>query len=433
MKRTAILPLVLLCVFCQASNAWAWGVEHRLIRLWAVARLSETQREFVGQRHLASLCSDYTSLQDRHAGGNAPELDPYCRIPDVPLSLHDVNPAEPSAKALVWFLKQVIERLRVGETDEAMKYLGVLCHWHEDPGCPSAHCSPVSEAALKFLLPPPAEKANLNYLYGYGGIAATRSCQITDVEYRPRLLGTTVEEAALRMYQHQRQLERRSAAHLIPIVQDIVYGDGAKADEHRAEAALDTAQHIADLIHTVVCLARDTVDPAESQVFRQQRLTEWLPDARSAMIGHPYYVTPFLVDQAMDVQRRLHALAFAGEGEGNRVEFGYGMGAPYSLDHTLAPGRVMQRFTCRVGLHPTAEAGGEVAFAVVVNGNELVRTRPIRAGQPSELIDIVLPEVDIMRLSLQTHPSNPADSKRNLTVWGEPTLYRRIKGVRYVF
>lgn len=425
MKQTAILLLVIPCVFCHASGAWGWGGEHRLIRLWAVARLPEAQREFVGQRHLASLCGDYTSLQDRHAGGNAAQLDAYCRVPDVRVSLHDVNPPEPSAKALVWFVGQVIERLRVGETDEAMKYLGVLCHWHEDPGCPSAHCSPVTEAALKILLPPPPEKANLNYLYGYGGIAATGAFQIAEAEYLPRLLGATVEEAALRMYQHQRQLERRSAAHIIPIVQDIVYGDGVQANRLRAEAALDTARHIADMIYTVVSLARDTIDPDQTARFRQQRLSEWLPDARSAMIGHPYYVTPFLTDQAMDARRGLHALSFSGENEGSRVEFGYGMGAPYSLDFTLTPGGVMQRFTCRVGLHPTAEPSGEVEFAIVVNGNELVRTRPIRAGQPPESIDIVLPKVDVMRLSLQTHPSNAADSKQNLTVWGEPMLHRR--------
>lgn len=426
MKRSTIIPVLLLSVLCHTSDARAWGPGHRLIRLWAVARLPEAQRELIGEQHLARLCSEYTSLQDRHAGGNAPELDPYCVVPGVQLSLHDVNPAEPSARASVWFLEQVIERLRSGDTDEAMKYLGVLCHWHEDPGCPSAHCSPVREDALKILLPPPPEKANLNYLYGYGGIADTGTYRIADVDYHPRLLGVTAEEAALRMYQHQRLLERRAAAHIIPIVQDTVYGDGDKAQRHRAEAALDNAKHIADLIYTVVCLTRNTIDPADAQRWRRQRLTEWLPDARWTMIGHPYYVTPFLVDQAMDAQRRLHPLAFPGEGDASRVEFGYGMGAPHSLEFTLAPGGGFDRFTCRVGLHPTAGPGGEVAFAIAANGSELYRTGPIRSGQPPESIDVVLPETDVLELSLQVHPSDPADSMQNLTVWAEPTLHRRV-------
>ena len=424
MKSTTIIAVVLLSVLCSASDARAWGQGHRLIRLWAVARLPDTQREFLGPQHLARLCSDYLSLQDRHAGGKAPELDPYCVVPGVRLSLHDVNPPEPSAKAGMWFLEQIIARLRSGEMDEAMKYLGVLCHWHEDPGCPSAHCSPVREDALKILLPPPPDKANLNYLYGYGGIADTGTYQIADIEYRPRLLGVTVEEAALRMYQHQRLVERRAAARIVPLVQDTVYGDGAKAEQHRAEAALDNARHIADLIYTVVCLAREAIEPADAEHWQHQRLTEWLPEARWAMIGHPYYVTPFLTDQAMDAQRRLHPLAFPPEGQATQVEFGYGMGAPYSLEFKLAPGGVFGRFTCRVGLHPTAGPEGEVAFAVTVNGSELHRTAPIRAGQPPQTIDVVLPLSDALHIVLETHPSNPADSKQNLTVWAEPRLHR---------
>jgi hypothetical protein len=425
MKRTTIIPVLLLCVLGHASDALAWGRGHRLIRLWALERLPAAAREFIGQPHLTRLCSDYLSLQDRHAGGNAPELDPYCMVPGVRLSLHDVNPPEPSAAASVWFLEQIIGRMRSGEMDQAMKYLGVLCHWHEDPGCPSAHCSPVREDALKILLPPPPDKANLNYLYGYGGIADCGTYEIADVPYEPRRLGDTVDEAALRMYQHQRLLERRAAARIVPLVQDTLYGQGDQAKRHRAEAALENARHIADVIHTVVCLARETIDASEPPRWQSQRLTEWLPDARWAMIGHPYYVTPFLVDQAMDAQRQLHPLAFSGAEPSGQVEFGYGMGAPYALEFTLAPGRVFERFTCRVGLHPTAGPDGEVAFVVAVDGSEVHRTEPIRSGQPPASIDVALPQTDVLRLSLQTHPTNTADSRHNLTVWAEPLLHRR--------
>ena len=95
------------------------------------------------------------------------------------------------------------------------------------------------------------------------------------------------------------------------------------------------------------------------------------------------------------------------------------------MEFTLAPGRVFERFTCRVGLHPTAGPDGEVAFVVAVNGSEVYRTQPIRSGQPPASIDVALPQTDVLRLSLQTHPTNPADSRHNLTVWAEPLLHRR--------
>lgn len=412
---------------CFPGRAEAWGKGHRLIRLWAVSRLHDWQREWIGQEHLDRLCREYTSLQDQHAGGQAPELDPYCLVPGVRLSLHDVNPAEASFQGKKWYLERMIESLREGKTDEAMKFLGVLCHWNEDPGCPSAHCSPITEQQLKTLIPPPADKQNLNYLYGYGGIADVGNYEIPQEEYRPRLLGASVEEAAARIYQHQRLLERRAAARIVPLVQDMMYGDGTKADQQRAEAAVENARHVADVIHTALCLAADRIDADEAKAWSRQPLTDWLPEFTGGRVGHPYYVTPFLVNQAMDADRKLHPLLLTGR-EGERpVEHGYGMGAPFTLNFTLAPGGVFERFTCRVGLHPNAGEGGEVAFAVLANGEELHRTNPIRSGDPAVTVDVRLPEEGVLKLGLQTIPADPAASKRNLTVWAKPTLHLSVE------
>ncbi len=406
------------------SDALAWGRGHRLIRLWAVLHLPAWQTERLGAEHLDRLCSDYTSLQDKHAGGKAPELDPYCVVPGVRVSLHDVNASEPSAKALLWYIDRIVANLETGETDEAMKYLGVLCHWNEDPGCPSAHSSPVSEQQLKTLLPPPKDKERFNYLFGAGGIMDVGSYQIPQVEYRPRLLGRTREELALRIYQHQRLLKQHAAAHIVPIVQDMMHGDGAKADEHRASAALDNAKHTADVIYSVVCLATGQFE-SDAENWDVQPLTDWLPEFRGGMIPHPYYVSPFLVNQAMDATRQLHPLQFFGAtptAEPQPVERGYGMGTLFSLDFVLAPGTVFERFTCQVGLHPAAGPNGAVEFAVVANGKEFHRTKPIRSGESPVTIDVPLPKTDVLKLSLQTIAVDGSEPSHNLTVWGNPTL-----------
>lgn len=416
------LLVILTSVSCPLELC-AWSKGHRLIRLWAVSRLPQWQRQLVGQQSLDRLCQEYTSLQDKHAGGNAPQLDPYCIVPGVPLSLHDVNAAEPSAAALLWYLDRIAETLSAGATDEAMKFLGVLCHWNEDPGCPGAHSSPVSEAQLKTLLPPPPDKAAFNYLYGAGGIMDTGDYRIADVAYRPRLLGRTREEAALRIYHHQRLLQRDAGTHIIPIVQDMMYGDGKKADQHRAIAALANARHTADVIYTALCLATDRFDQ-DLPRYAEQRLSDWLPDFTGQMIPHPYYVTPFLVNQAMDAQRQLHPLGFAHDQPGTKVRFGYGMGTPFSLDFVLAPGRVFNRFTCRVGLHPSAGSDGAVRFVIRANGSELARTPVLKAGAAPVSIDVTLPKSDVVKLSLHTIAARNSTPGHNLTVWGEPTLYR---------
>jgi len=422
--NTLVLVIWLVTDLLMPSVTLAWSHGHELIRLWAVERLPAWQRKLIGEEHLQRLYQDYTHLQDTYAGGNAPQLDPYCLVPGIQLSLHDVNPPESSAKAALWYVDQISQRLADGELDEAMKYLGVLCHWHEDPGCPGAHSTSISETQLKSLLPPPKDKEKFNYLYGAGGIMDVGDYSIPSIEYRPQLLGRTPEAAALRMYQRQRLLQRRAESHIIPIVQDMISGDGKLADQHRATAALDNAKHIADVIYTVICLSTDRFD-ADQPEWSQQRLSEWLPEFQGTMIPHPYYVTPFLVNQAMDASRELHPLAFAGEAARSRVKFGYGMGAPFSLDFGLAPGPVFQRFTCRVGLHPTAGPKGGVEFVVVANGEQLARTAPVKTGDPPLQLDVRLPDVDVLNLTLQTIPSAESNSEHNLTVWAEPTLHRR--------
>ncbi|MEW6355406.1 MAG: NPCBM/NEW2 domain-containing protein [Planctomycetota bacterium] len=411
------------------SDLQAWGRGHVLIRHWAVEHLPEWQQALTGRDHFKDLCTKYTHIQDQHSGGKSPDLDKYCYPPAPRLSLHDVQPIENGAPAMQWYLYQICEHIRKGEKDEAMKFLGVLCHWNEDPGSPSMHSSPVTETVLRQLIPPPKDKENLNYLFGYGGVCKLEKFTIPDMAYTPRLLGASITEAGGRIYQAQRILRFHNSQYIIPVVQDAMYGDGTKADEVRSKAALYNAKHVADVIYTTLCLATGRLDPREAEAPARQPLTEWLSDFTGAMIGHPYYVTPFLIGQAMDAKRALHPLAFSG---GEKVAFGLGMGAPFALDYTIAPGGVYSHFTCRVGLHPTAGEKGEVAFQVLVNGKIAAKTEPIPSGAPPQLLRVDLPDTPVVKLTLTTVPAPGAPSLDNLTVWGEPTLHRAESAPAYI-
>ena len=235
-----------------------------------------------------------------------------------------------------------------------------------------------------------------------------------------RLLARTREEAALRIYQHQRLLEQNAAARIIPLVQDMMHGDGTKAAEQRAAAAADNARHICDVIHTVLCMAKKRFDGGRP-VSREQALSEWLPDPGSRHAPHPYYVTGFLVNQTMDAKRQLHPLALAGSNK--PVTQGFGTGAPFKIGYTFAP-NVFRRFQVRVGFHPTAGKKAAVRFEIHANGKPIHQTKLLRRDDDPVLIDAQLPGVGTLKLDLVTIPDTPTDSLENLVVWADPTLLR---------
>ncbi len=417
-----IFPLLLTDISLQKS--WGWGRGHKLIRAWAVARLPAWQKALLRPEDWQRLQSDYTSLQDSHAGGKSPHLDKYC-LPPARLSLHDVGRIEASLPDIQWYIQQTLDHLAQNEPDEAMKFLGVLCHWNEDPGCPSAHSSPVNEATLRRLLPPTTKLANKNYLFGYGGIADTGKYTIPEEQYHPQLLGTTIPEAAARIYQHQRLLRAHAAALIIPLVQAEIAENAAQADLQRQTAAIYNAKHVADILYTVFCLQKKRFDTDEVEALKTQPLTAWEPDTKMQMITHPYYVTPFLINQAMDAKRHLHPLTFAGEPKTkSAITQGFGMGTPYTLNYKLGPGIVFDRLTCRVGLHSTAGEAGKVAFAIMVNGVEAAKTKFMTPADQPEVIDVSLPDTDIVTIGLRTIPHPESNPKHNLAVWGDPNLIR---------
>ena len=398
------------------------GQGHRIIRTWAVDKIPSWQKSLAADALDSVLCKEALSLQDKHAGGNSPDLDNYCVIPGVKVSLHDVAQPSVASKSIQWFLRNICENIEKGQTGEAMKFLGILCHWNEDTLWPGAHCSPVTETVLRQLVPPPTEKQNLNYLFGYGGIADTGQYSIPDESYQPRLLGASIPEAAVRLHQRQRKLSRQASSFILPLVQDTMYGDGSEAAKVRAEVAHVAGRHSADIIYTALCLAYDRIDEKEESEFEKQKLTDWLPVFEGAMIPHPYYVTPFLIDQSMDADRNLHPLSFYGED--GAVGFGFGMGTPFSLQFCIAPGTVFGRFTCRAGLHPTAGPNGKVVFRVRVDGEIISSSQPVASGDSPADLCADFPLTEILNLTLETAAEEGSEPSHNLTVWAEPCLHR---------
>jgi hypothetical protein len=420
-----ISSTLLFLFLLQPTVSFGWGRGHDLIRTWAIEHLPAWQKKKLTESHWKHLGKDYNKLQDQHAGGRAPHLDKYCLPPGPRLSLHDVNPPEKSIPAMQWYLEQTIDRIQHPDkfeeddpVDEALKFLGVLCHWNEDPGSPSAHSSPVNEAALRILLPPTPDKVNLNYLYGYGGISNRGTFEIPNAEYTPKLLGASIPEAALRIYQHQLLLERNAAAGIIPIIQSIEYGDGTLAEKTRSRLAHRNAEHIADLCYTVFCLAYDRIDVEESRQWDEQSLSAWLSETVPRMTTHPYYVTPFLVDQGFDAGRKLHPLQIGEQ----KYDIGFGAGVPSSIDYTLTNGGHYQQIVCEVGLHPLAGPTGSVNFQIMIDGKVVAESGFLTTKDSAVMLSADLPKGKLFKLKLMTVAGEGSESLHNLGVWGEPRL-----------
>jgi hypothetical protein len=398
-----------------------------------VERLPDDQAAFVGASALASLHERYTSLQDTHAGGNAPHLDPYCIVPGVRLSLHDVNPPGPTRAGMEWYFERIVEQFRAGRDDaarldEAMKFLGVLCHWCEDPGSLSAHSSPVSEHVLRQLIPPPLEMQNRNYLFGYGWIGLEANLGLDDTDYQPQLIGGTVPQAAARLTHLQQQLKRHSAGLIVPAILGKVENDAQRYEAAVGKAVRYNAELIADVIYTAMFLAMQDEaagEPPETAHVRELPLIEFLPDTGAGSTRHPYYVVPYLVNQSMDGRRALHPLEIAGGGQTHKPATGYGMGVPHTLLFTLALGGEYHEFRTKVGLTPQAGEHASVTFEVLIDGEPAAKAGPIRPGDAAQQLQVALPPEPVFKLELRTTTDNTEYPLHNLSAWGDPTLVRQ--------
>lgn len=417
------LASAVLLSLTTTSLSVGWGRGHGVVRPWAIAQLPAWQQDLLAPV-VGGLTHDYLALQDAFAGGQHPELEPYCSPPDVKVSLHDICPPDPATRAMVWYLQQLDAHLDAGQLDEAAKYLGVLCHWCEDPASPSAHClAPlgITETQLRQLLPPPRDKQQWHYTYGYSGIADRGSYQIEAPAYTPQLLGATLAEAALHLYHRQLGLAREARGIMVPMLQNELYSDGVQADRLRGEQAHRNGMLIADLLHTALCLAQDRVDPAAAAVLDGYDLTRLEPAPLAGKADMPYAWTPYLIDASFTAKREIHPLQLVGREE---IEHGLGLGSSSSISYALAPQGVYRKLTATIGLHPDSTAGGAVRFIVADGTTELYRSDELRSGEPGREVEVELPADHPFILRLAVEPVEGSVAAANLAVVAEPKLWR---------
>lgn len=406
--------------------AHTWGGGHSIIRERAITCLPAWQQEMLGDAAHA-LCTDYRALQDEHAGGTRPDLDAYCRPEGATVSLHDINPVPASTIAFRWYLRRIGECVQAGEMDEAARFLGVLCHWVEDTGSMSLHCTEgfINEAYLRELIPPPDDKRGRHYLYAASGISDNGRYDMPATEdHAPVLLGRTPEEAALHVQRRQRLQARAARQVIVPFVMDEMHGDGSVSAKLRGQLVSNASRTSADIIYTALCLATDRI-AGDTTHLDAVPLTHFVSDYRGGKSSPPWRWTPFVLDACFDQRRNVVPLELA-TGEGPvRFERGVGMGVPFALSWTFGPAGVYTRVTATVGLHPASAEGAAAVFALLANGEEIACTEPVRAGDPARALEGALPaEGDAIELTLETRLPEGASGEGAMAVWGEPRLVK---------
>ena len=406
----------------MAATSWSGG--HEVIRERAISCLPAWQQELLATAD-ESLARDCDVIQDDVA--KRPDLRAYCRPEGASVALHDVNDAADTTVAMRWYLLRIGESLAADEMTDVVRYLGVLCHWIEDPGSMSIHCTEgfIDEPKLRELIPPPGDERKHHYLYADHGISDTGRYDMPPTEeYTPHLLGRTIEEAAFHMQRRQRLQARGARQAIIPFVMDEMHGDGSVAAKLRGQLVSNASRTSADIIYTALCLATGRIE-GDTSYLDEVPLTDFVSEYRGGTTSMPWRWVPFLIDACYDQQRNVVPLEVPTQDATRTFERGIGMGAPFALSWTFGPAGVYTRFEVTVGLHPASAEGTSAIFVVLANGEEIARTERIAANAPGQTLDAPLPtKGDAIELTLETRLPEDAQGNGCLAVWTDPNLLR---------
>lgn len=410
------------------SAAFAWGAGHRYITEGALATLPAWEKDLLG-KEFALLGREHCTIPDRVFAGN--EVAKYAMMDAKPKQVYLVQlhlpPAPPEAyDTLRYFMAKAVQQFKAGRVDEGARYLGTLAHALEDWGCP-AHSVPGDNMfTLMKQFVPPADEFRFVPLHG-----PMEYAQFTvDLgDYQPKLLGTSVNEAAFNLLQEVQQSTIRARAQVIPIMQAIYAGDEDASAAAQQKAGLIDATVVADAVHTVLSLARQQFKQEAVDQLRQVDLTVRIPleapnlaIPQSAFFSKPYWGhasrSVALREGKIPVPIRLNTSDNVLGDE--PIEDAIAVGTTAVLTYLVPPG-VYDRFEVWAGLHAELGVAGDVTFQIRDADGKALATEQVRGDQPAH--HFVVPLADQTTIQLVTTAAS-SDSTSNYAVWAQPRLLK---------
>ena len=416
-------------VFLSACHAWGWGAPHGTITQAALKTLPAWQQETL-DAELKPLGALYCIIPDLVY--TRKDLAPYATMASHPGVVYLVNlhlPASPSENydLLRTFMGKAVTALQTNNVADAARYAGTLAHMLEDWGCP-AHSVPNDNmfTLFKQFLPPPDA-----YRYApLHGPIENGTFTVDIGNYRPRLLGTSVDEAAFNLLQRSQEATVQARGQVIPIIQALYAGDTNACNAAQQKAALFDAALVSDAIYTLVSIGRAHMEPAEAAACQTADLSAFAPlEApnlylpQTSFFSKPYWghaTRGVILNGGTNAVPLRLSVTENGQQTVRTFESGIGTGTGSSLSY-LIPTNVYQRFTAQVGLHSELGVAGSVTFEVFGNGRSLARLGPITGGMSAQAVDVTLAGVTNLQL---TATSAGGDGKGNYAVWAEPRLVK---------
>lgn len=425
--RRRLLPLLaLLFLLLPTIRALAWGEPHLAITRAALAVLPAWQKELLGAE-LEPLGADYCLIPDHvytdRANARFAMMDSRPREVYL-LNLHLPAQQPENLETLRYFLGKAVAALRAKDVAAAARFMGTVCHQIEDYGSPSHTVPGDNMFTLLQQFLPPSEAMRDQLMHGP---IENGELPVTVAGYQPRLLGTTLEEAAWRILHrvHEGILNARSTT--VPIMQALYAGDGAAVKAAQMKAATVDAQITADAMHTILCLGAERFEPEAERALAQVPIGDFWPlEAESLyypqkqFFSSPNWGFPrsgvILAEgkKALPLKLRL-------AGQEPPQEFSHGVSAGMGKSLTfLLPRGIYQRFTVLGGLHPELGAKGKVEFTITGDGQPLA-SATVSGADPAHSFTCEIGSIAELQLTLTSR----GEAKSQYAIWAEPVLWKK--------
>lgn len=428
----AWLLLFLLVAMNAPVPALAWGPGHTSITRGALEVLPSWEKEMLGPEW-EELASRHCLIPDQVY--SHPEIRRYAMMESQPGVVYLVNLHLPAGEAddfelLRYFLEQAVNGFAAGDPAEGARFAGTVAHALEDWGCP-AHSVPGDNmfSLFKQFLPPPEA-------YRHVPLHGPMESGIFEVKlgsYQPRLLGTTVPEAAYHLLHRVRESTIQARSQVIPILQALYADDAEAANTAQGRAGEVDAMVVADALHTILSLARQRFEPDAVRELETVDLSARIP-GEAANLAFPqsaFFSKPFWGHALRGVTLREGKepvpLRLRVEEKGKIAQKTFaralGVGTKSTLTFMVPPG-VYRSFEVWAGLHAELGREGSVVFEVKGNGAKVLATvGPVRGDALAQRIAVPMDGVTSLQLTVT---SAGGAGLGNYAIWAEPELAKAI-------
>ncbi len=411
-------------VLAAPSLLFGWGEPHHAITRAALEVLPVWQKEALGGE-LKQMGDSYCMIPDnvyadkenaRFAKMESAPNEVYLKILHLPTQQAEY------LEVMRYFMEKAVAALREGRMGDAARYMGTVCHQVEDYGSP-AHTVPgdnMFTLLQQFLPPSDAMKDQLMH-----GPIENGDFKVSIDGYQPKLLGTTVNEAAWKLMHrvHEEILNARSTT--VPIIEALYGEEKESVVKHQMRAAVMDAQVVADAVYSMLCLGAQKYAEAEQAALKQVQIGSFFP-LEAVSLYYPqaqFFSSPYWGHARSGVilvgGNKAVPLKLCVGSRNQEFENGISAGMGKTLTFLL-PKNVYARFTVLAGLHPELGAKGRVEFTISGDG-KVLSTVILNGTDPAKLLECDVTGVAELQLALT---SRGVDAKSNYAIWAEPTLVK---------